>query len=135
MFKRFGASIRRFMYGRYGSDQLNMALLIASLVLSLVNSILSVFFDGSTVFSVVFLVIALFTYVLLFFAIFRIFSRNVSRRRRENQRFLNGWSRFCDHRHRYFHCPQCHQLVRVPRNRGKVSIRCPKCGEKFIKKT
>ena len=135
MFKRIGNSMRRFMYGRYGTDQLNMALLIISLVLSLVSSILSIFFSNSLAFSIVYLFVSLLTYVLLFFAIFRIFSRNIYKRRRENQKFLNGWNRIRDRKHRYFRCPQCHQTVRVPRNRGKINIRCPNCGEKFIKKT
>ena len=135
MFKRIGNSIRRFMYGRYGTDQLNMALLIISLALSLISSILSFFFSESLAFSIVYLVISLLIYAMLFFAIFRIFSRNISRRRRENQKFLSGWNRIRDHKHRYFRCPQCRQLVRVPKHRGKINIRCPKCGEKFIKKT
>ena len=36
---------------------------------------------------------------------------------------------------RHFRCPKCHQKVRVPRGKGKIQITCPKCGEKFIKKT
>ena len=135
MFRRIGNSIRRFMYGRYGTDQLNMALIITSLVLSLLINILSYFFAGSLVFSIIYLVASLLIYALLFFAIFRIFSRNIYKRRRENQKFLNGWNRISDRKHRYFRCPQCHQTVRVPRHRGKINIRCPKCGEKFIKKT
>ena len=43
MFRKIGAALRRFMYGRYGSDQLNMAILIAAVLLSLINSILTVF--------------------------------------------------------------------------------------------
>ena len=135
MFKRIGNSIRRFMYGRYGTDQLNMALLIISLALSIISSILSFFFSESLAFSIVYLVISLLIYAMLFFAIFRIFSRNIGRRRRENQKFLSGWNRIRDRKHRYFRCPQCRQLVRVPKHRGKINIRCPKCGEKFIKKT
>ena len=115
MFKRLGNSLRRFMYGRYGTDQLNMALLITSLALSLLSSILSIFLSGSLAFSIIYLVLSLLIYAMLFFAIFRIFSRNIYRRRRENQKFLNGWNRIRARKHRYF--------------------RCPKCGEKFIKKT
>jgi predicted phosphohydrolase len=40
-----------------------------------------------------------------------------------------------DRDHRYFDCPRCRQRVRVPRGKGKISISCPKCHEKFVKKT
>jgi len=43
--------------------------------------------------------------------------------------------RLKDRQHRYFSCPRCRQPVRVPRGKGKISITCPKCREKFIKKT
>ena len=41
MFRRLGASIRKWMYGRYGSDQLNMLLLVLAVILSLTNTILT----------------------------------------------------------------------------------------------
>ena len=43
--------------------------------------------------------------------------------------------RIRDRKHRYFTCPRCHQTVRVPRGKGKIAITCPKCKEKFTKKT
>lgn len=134
MFRRLGNSFRRMMYGRYGSDQLNMALLVTAIVLALINSILSAFIAGMAM-SVVSLVLTLATYALLGYELFRCFSRNIYKRRRENQKFLTLWNRLRDRSHRYFRCPQCKQLVRVPKNRGKINIRCPKCGEKFIRKT
>ncbi len=135
MFRRFGNTLRRFMYGRYGSDQLNMALLITAIALSLLNGIFSAIFRGNPVMAIISLILSLLTYALLFYELFRCFSRSIYKRRRENQRFLNFWNRLRDRSHRYFRCPQCRQTVRVPKNRGKINIRCPKCGEKFIKKT
>ena len=135
MFRRMSNSFRQFMYGRYGSDELNMALLAAALVLSVLNSIFSAVFRGHAAMSVVTLCVSVVIYALLIYGIFRIFSRNIYKRRRENRKFLNFWNRLRDREHRYFNCPQCKQTVRVPKNRGKINIRCPKCGEKFIKKT
>ncbi len=135
MFRRMSNSFRQFMYGRYGSDELNMALLAAALVLSVLNSIFSAVFRGYAAMSVVTLCVSVVIYALLIYGIFRIFSRNIYKRRRENRKFLNFWNRLRDREHRYFNCPQCKQTVRVPKNRGKINIRCPKCGEKFIKKT
>ena len=40
-----------------------------------------------------------------------------------------------DREHRYYACPKCRQPVRVPRGKGKIAITCPKCKERFIKKT
>ncbi len=136
MFQRFRDSVRRFMYGRYGSDQLNIVLLVVSVLLSFVSSLLSLFLRGSRIYALVlwplFLVL---TYGLLGFAIFRMLSRNIYRRQRENQRWKNLRLRFTDRSHRYFRCPHCKQTMRVPRNRGKINIRCPKCGEKFTRNT
>lgn len=127
--------MRRFMYGRYGTDQLNFVLLFSALGLSLVNGILSAIFAESTVYYYLYLIFSLLVYGLLGFALFRMFSRNIYKRQRENRRLLNFWTRLRDRKNRYFRCPNCKQTVRVPRHRGKINIRCPKCGEKFIRKT
>ena len=123
------------MYGRYGVDQLNIALLVTAVVISVLNSIFSAIFRESSAMHVISLVVTALVYTLLVYEIFRTFSRNIYKRRRENQRFLNLRNRIFDRSHRYFRCPQCRQMVRVPKNRGKINIRCPKCGEKFIRKT
>ena len=135
MFRRIFMSIRRFMYGRYGSDELNVALLGVALVLSVLNSIFSAIFRESRAMAIITIVASVVIYVILIFGFFRIFSHNIYKRRLENKRFLNLWNRIRDRKHCYFRCPQCRQTVRVPKHRGKINIRCPKCGEKFIKKT
>lgn len=134
MFKRLGESFRRFLYGRYGSDQLNLALLIAAVVLSLLSGILSLLLPVTAgVYTN--LLLSTLMYALLVIALFRMLSRNIAKRQRENQKFRNLWTRLTDRENRYFRCPKCSQTVRVPRHRGKINIRCPKCGERFIRKT
>ncbi len=134
MFKRLGESFRRFLYGRYGSDQLNLALLIAAVVLSLLSGILSLLLPVTAgVYTN--LLLSTLMYALLIIALFRMLSRNIAKRQRENQKFRNLWTRLTDRKNRYFRCPKCSQTVRVPRHRGKINIRCPKCGERFIRKT
>lgn len=123
MFRRFNNWFARFMYGRYGSDKLNMVLLVTGLVISLVGT-----FSGL-------LILGYLAWIPFFVVLWRMFSRNISQRRRENQQFLAFFSRLTDRENRYFNCPQCRQKVRVPRGKGKISIRCPKCGNKFIKRT
>lgn len=136
MFRRFGDSLRRFMAGRYGTDKLNMAMLVAAVALSLLNTVLSLFLRWNTVYlGVIYPLLHLAVIVLVGVDMFRMFSRNIYKRQQENKRFCQLLTRLRDRRNRYFRCPKCRQLVRVPRHRGKLSIRCPKCGEKFIRKT
>ena len=119
--------LQRFMAGRYGTDKLNMVILGAGLVISLVNMFLP--------FRSLSLILTLISYVFLGIAMFRCLSRNTYKRYRENRRYLLWLQRFKDKEHRYFDCPRCRQQVRVPKGKGKINISCPKCGNKFMKKT
>lgn len=127
--------LRKFMMGRYGPDHLNAALLILAVALDLVNVFVNELWLGMASIAV------------LGFAFFRMLSRNISARRRENDRFLRFWwpvkqkiKGFFDRRksrrtHRFFKCPACKNILRVPKEKGKIMITCPKCGERFQKKT
>ena len=119
---------RQFMQGRYGTDKLNLALLGAGVVCSILSAIFSWFVILSLLFT-------LLSYICLIWVIFRCFSRNTYKRYQENKKFLMFFQRLKDRDHRYYDCPRCRQQVRVPRGKGKISITCPKCREKFIKKT
>lgn len=124
MFRRIGDWFRNFMLGRYGSDKLNGVLLLTGVVLMVLGSI----FKGLAF-------LTLLAYLPLFWCIFRMYSRNLEARRRENAAFLNFFAHLKDREHRYYRCPRCKQTVRVPRGRGKINIRCPKCSERFIRKS
>jgi len=124
---RMKDGLRRFMIGRYGSDKLNMALLLTGVVLWLLSNFIP--FTG------VKLLMLLAYYFLMGLAIFRMLSRNTYKRYQENKKYLQFIDRIKDREHRYYDCPRCRQQVRVPRGKGKISITCPKCKEKFIKKT
>lgn len=130
-FHRLGAKIsagtRSFMAGRYGTDKLNMVILVAGLIACL----LAMFIDAPAVN----LILILLSYALMGWAIFRALSRNTYKRYQENRRYLMIFQKLKDREHRYYSCPRCHQSVRVPRGKGKISISCPKCKEKFIRKT
>ena len=86
------------------------------------------------------------TVILLIWNYVRVLSRNHSKRALENQRYLElrekvlgrfrgSRSAARDKNFRIFRCPSCHQKVRVPRGKGRISITCPKCRHEFIKKT
>lgn len=143
---RFSYWVNRMMAGRYGSDQLSLALMVAYFLLILLANLTR---------------LPLLSYLalgLLVWAFYRIFSRNISRRYRENAWFLarwrrvSGWfrqssSRFESWRsktlyrmndkktHRYYRCPNCKNTLRVPKGKGKIMITCPVCRTEFIKKT
>ena len=132
---RFKDKMARFMYGRYGMDQLSRNLSLICLVLLIVTM-----FVRTNVIYMIALVGIVYTY-------FRVFSRNISRRSEENEKYLKFHYkvvgklnkikfRITDSKtHRIFRCPSCSQKIRVPRGKGKISIKCPKCRIEFIKKT
>lgn len=124
---RLSAGLQNFMAGRYGTDKLNMLILSVGLAVSL----LSVFVQ----YAPVNLLLVVLSYGLMIWAIFRTLSRNTYRRYQENRRFLQIVGRVKDRNNRYLDCPKCRQMVRVPRGKGKISITCPRCHEKFIRKT
>ena len=129
----------RFMQGRYGIDQFSKFLLILGVVVVL----LSLFLSRNPVGLVFYLI----GWALVIYCYFRMFSRNTSKRYAENQAFLaktykirtffsqqkNIWKQ-----RRVYHiytCPNCRQKIRIPRGKGKIEIRCPKCSTTFIKKS
>ena len=127
-------AIQRFMYGRYGNDQLNLFLIGLYLLLYLVS--LFTRFD----------LFYLAGFALLAWALFRLLSHNIERRRSENARFLHtvnpllGWLRLRrtirrDKEHVYFKCPNCGQQLRVPRGRGNITVTCRSCGASFQEKS
>ena len=119
--------VRQFMTGRYGTDKLSLALLGGAMLLSLLSAVMKSV--------VVNLVLTLLSYMLMFWALYRIFSRNTYARYEENRKFLRFFDQLRDRQHRYFNCPKCRQSVRVPRGKGKIAITCPRCKERFIKTT
>ena len=129
--RRFGASVnagfRRFMEGRYGGDKLNICLVWVSFGSYLLSLLIPL--------AVIKLLLIALSYGLLGWAIFRLLSRNTYKRYQENRKYLRLLERLKDREHRYYDCPRCRQPVRVPRGRGKIAITCPKCKEKFIRKT
>ena len=125
--RRITAALRQFMQGRYGTDKLNMAILIAGLILCFAAMLIP--------FPLVSCIVTLCSYALVGWSVFRCLSRNTYKRYNENRKYLMFLQRIRDREHRYFDCPRCRQQVRVPRGKGKIAITCPKCQEKFIKKT
>lgn len=130
---RMNDNLRRFLAGRYGTDNLSQFILGVALALIVVNM-----FAKSMVIEVLIL-------AGIGWSWFRLLSRNYARRAAENNWFLdrtNGIRRFfrirrsriADSRdYRHFSCPNCRQEIRVPRGKGHIRITCPKCRHQFEK--
>ena len=133
-----------FMQGRYGMDNYGRFLLTVWLVLL----ILRLFVKSSLLY---WLELALFIYIY-----FRIFSRNIPKRYRENQQYLQMKGKvtgfFKDFSfsgtgkkirdaaeqakdYHIYKCPKCSQKIRIPRGKGHIMVKCPKCGFEFHKKS
>lgn len=126
-FLRLRMGFAKFMEGRYGTDKLNTTILIAGVAVCIVEIFIP--------FPMVKMILTVLSYGLMFLAIFRTFSRKTYKRYQENRKYLMLLERIKDKEHRYFDCPRCRQPVRVPKGMGKIAITCPKCKEKFIKRT
>ena len=135
---RFRQRIAQFMYGRRGTDEFSRFLLIVTLVLI----VLSWIFDGmvSTVLWIIGVVALVYCYV-------RVLSRNIYKRQKENMWYLekrqsvgrwfqslkDRWQQRKDYK--FFRCPSCKTLLRVPKGKGKLLLTCRKCGNRFERKT
>lgn len=127
--------MEEFMRGRYGTDQYSRFLLGACMVVLLLNIFMRM--PG----------LNLLVLMVLGYCYFRMFSRNIAARSQENQKYLyyseriRRWFQKTKRRiveSKDFHiykCPSCGQKIRIPRGKGRISIRCPKCRTEFEKKS
>lgn len=134
IWQKIKAGFQKFMYGRHGSDELNLTLLFSGLFASIIGS-----FSGLGILSL--LGTALYVWCL-----FRMFSRNNEKRYAENQKYLQfrknftvntkqSWVRLKNSKqYKYFKCPQCHSRLRLPRKVGEVTVTCGKCKHSFKQK-
>ncbi len=143
---RFNNWYNRAMAGRYGADQLNIGLIVFYFLLIALARLLRL------------PILSFLALLLLVWGIYRIFSRNIPKRQKENAVFLKygyglvQWFRTSSARfeswrsktlnrmndkktHRYYRCPNCKSTLRVPKGKGKIVITCPVCHKEFTKKT
>ncbi|WP_320163089.1 hypothetical protein [uncultured Trichococcus sp.] len=123
--------IMNFMRGRYGADQLYNALVISGMVL---------YFLGAMTDLGVLVIVA---QLLIFWALFRVYSKKIYKRAEENRKFLKWWQpnqkklkllfrRFKEIKvARFRKCPNCKTTLRLPVKRGKKTVKCPTCHQKF----
>lgn len=130
----FKEKLARFFYGRYGSDQLNMFLMIVCMILLF----FAFFFPGVPSY-----ILRGLSIVLMVLSILRIMSKNIDKRRRENavftkilfavkSFFIRQFNRIrYIKKYRYRKCPGCKNHLRFPYKKGVHDVKCPKCGKNF----
>ena len=125
----------KFMQGRYGVDSLSRFLSVILLIVIVIGLFVKIPF--SQVISIALLIILY----------WRMFSKNIPGRYAENQKFLHlrdkllgnrsdfgsNMSQFKDYH--IYRCPQCSQKIRIPRGKGHIMVKCPRCGFEFHKKS
>lgn len=119
--------LRRFMIGRRGADELSFALLIGGVVMMLLTALTG------------FMLFDLIGWIFYVWCLFRMFSRNLTKRYEENMKYLalkqsaaQAWTRLKNIRkYKYFKCPECQSLLRLPRKVGEVTVTCGKCHHSF----
>lgn len=127
--------LRKFMTGRYGVDQFSTSLITISLILIVAN----IFLRNQILYTI--------SLIILGYSYYRVFSKNIHKRYQENMQFLNATKpltqktnkikrRFKSLKtHKFYKCPECSQELRVPKGKGKVTVKCPKCNHKFTRRT
>jgi hypothetical protein len=124
---QFRYRLAQFLYGRNGVDALGYATMALLFVVAAVNSFTHIIW------------LTALEFLLLGLMLYRVLSRDLTRRRGENARFLRlfngvkGWFTrfFCRIRdiktHRYRVCSGCKVTLRLPVKRGKHTVICPRC--------
>ena len=130
----FRYKLAQFFYGRYlsyGLDALTVIITVFCLISSFVN-----IFVGS-------ILLYLFQTCLLIYMLFRLFSKNLSKRQQENKVFADFFTAIKASKqlhqrikseinnHVYKKCPHCRVVLRLPRKPGAHTVKCPRCGESF----
>ena len=120
------------MYGRYGTDTLSKVMLWVYLGWMILFTVIFIFVDS--------IWLSLFYYLstsaMIFWMFFRMFSKNIVARRRENDRFCGFFklrrNKFRDRKtHVYRKCHACGAVLRLPKSKGKHYVVCPRCKKRF----
>lgn len=133
--------IKEAMSRRNGLDELSNLLMLLGFVFIVVA-----LFSKKWIFTLIGAVFVIICYI-------RVFSKKVEKRKKENDFYMKymgnvvkkcGYIKLCikmkirsmqDKEYVYFVCSQCGQIIRIPKGKNKISIRCPKCSQTFIKRT
>lgn len=138
----------RYFSNRYGADELSVFMIVLGIL-----SFLAYPFFNELYLEAIFIGLAV---ILIALALYRALSRNIAKRRSENDYFLSLFKKKDKEEKKrlkeeerlkkekrkqemkdyaFFRCPKCKKELRVPKNKGKIRIKCPHCSEQFIRRT
>ena len=145
---RFKEKVYRFMYGRYGTDNLYNFLTWFTVFLIIAEMITVALIPEGQVQAIVSL--SFFTVIIALFVwnIARTFSKKIAKRRRENERYLKlsrAAKRFFsgntakgtrtmnrdDAYYVFRDCTMCGSTLRLQRRVGRHKVKCPRCSHSF----
>ena len=122
----------KFMQGRYGVDELYKFLFI----LYITSFIINIFLNS--------LILEIIGLIIVLFAFYRVFSKNIYKRSKENKEYLklkkqiikpfkNIKRNIKDKDNIYKKCPKCKTTLKlpIPYKRGIKHTTCPKCKNKL----
>lgn len=124
--------------GRHGVDELSIFQMVWAVIFLIVS-----IFTGKTA-SGIFSFLSIY---LLILSTYRILSKKEMERNSENYAFMakvlnpikNSFKKAKpkkkDKNYKYIKCKNCGQELRVPKGKGKIKVKCPKCGEQFEERT
>lgn len=133
--------IKDAMSRRNGLDELNNFLMLLGFIFVVIA-----LFSHKWIFTLIGTVFIVLCYI-------RVFSKKIEKRKKENGLYMKymgtvvkkcEFFKLClkmkiksmrDAEYVYFVCSDCGQIIRIPKGKNKVSIRCPKCSKTFIKRT
>ena len=132
---RFRAFMARLMYGRYGVDRLYTGFFVLFLIIAIINLFVPVAWLS--------LILSLLNLFIVFFMFYRVFSKKIYKRKREEAIYLGilykvkrpftiAKRKFKDRKtHVYKKCPSCKTHLRFPKKKGTIMVTCPKCKNSF----
>ena len=134
--------LARFFYGRYGGDNLHNFLYGTAVILMFLALVFTVLAKAEHALSFVAIGMYAVALGLMAWAIFRSLSRNIAARRRENDTYLRVKRRLFGRKprsklppdtadHVFRACTHCRAVLRLPRERGKHTVKCPRCQKRF----
>ena len=140
----FKQKLARFLYGRYGADDLYRFLFLTEIILLVLATVCNVLGHAAPIFSIVGTVLYLLAIAALVWSFYRSMSRQMAKRQKETQWFLRTKYKVCHPiksrrgnrpydtvTHVFRNCPQCKAVLRLPREKGKHTAKCPRCSHRF----
>lgn len=122
----------KFMYGRYGIDELYKFLFTSYIIIFVIN-----IFLNNLILEIISLIIVLYTF-------YRVLSKNISKRSKENREYIkiknkiikpleNIKRNILDKDHIYIKCRNCKTTLKlpIPYERGIKHTKCPKCKKRI----